>query len=151
MYTLTFIWPLHFELISHIFLLSLNWVQCSVFKYTNTWGVTRRTWKNARNKEYASLFMEAHGGTRWLARFIEFNFSDQHAICLNSRNREFEVSVAQTFVCSGRRGNCPILQRVGPSMLCNMLGERSQKSLHLLILRDLPHTYSCTCFYSKGK
>ena len=30
--------------------------------------------------------------TRRLARFIEFNFSDQHAICLNSRKREFEGS-----------------------------------------------------------
>ena len=57
-------------------------------------------------------------------RFIEFNFSDQHAICLNSRVGEFEGSVAQTFVCSGRRGNCPVLQRAGPSMLYNMLGER---------------------------
>ena len=45
---------------------------------------------------------------------------------------------------------CPDLQRVGPSMMCNMLGERSRKSLQLLILRDLPHTYSCTYFYSKG-
>ena len=89
--------------------------------------------------------------TRRLARFIEFNFSDQHAICLNSRKREFEGSVAQTFVCRGRRGNCPGLQRVGLSMLCNMLGERSRTSLHLVILRDLPHTYSCTCFYSKEK
>ena len=86
---------------------------------------------------------------RQLARFIEFNFSDQHAICLNSRVREFEGSVIQTIVWRGRRGNCPVLQRAGPSMLCNMLGERSQTSLHLLILRDLPHTYSCTCFYSK--
>ena len=32
-------------------------------------------------------------------RFVEFNFSDQHAICLNSRIREFEGSVAQTIVC----------------------------------------------------
>ena len=48
-------------------------------------------------------------GSAWsavggLASFIEFNFSDQHAICLNSRKREFEGSVAQTFVCRGRRG-----------------------------------------------
>ena len=42
--------------------------------------------------------------TSGLARFIEFNFSDQRAICLNSRKREFEGSVAQTFVCRGRRG-----------------------------------------------
>ena len=42
--------------------------------------------------------------TSGLARFIEFNFSDQHAICLNSRKREFEGSVTQTFVCRGRRG-----------------------------------------------
>ena len=89
--------------------------------------------------------------TSGLARFIEFNFNDQHAICLNSRNREFEGSVAQTIVCRGRRGNCPGLQRVGLSMLCNMLGERSRTSLHLVILKDLPHTYSCTCFYSKEK
>ena len=39
---------------------------------------------------YASLFMEAHGvhKANW-HRFIEFTFSDQHAICLNSRKREF--------------------------------------------------------------
>ena len=97
---------------------------------------------------YSWKCMECTSG---LARFIEFNFSDQHAICLNSRKREFEGSVAQTFVCRGRRGNCPGLQRAGPSMLCNMLGERSRTSLHLVILRDLPHTYSCTCFYSKEK
>ena len=86
--------------------------------------------------------------------------------------REFEGSVLQTIVWRGRRGSwgksevvwsnqrfghppldsiCPDLQRVGPSMMCNMLGERSRKSLQLVILRDLPHTYSCTCFYSKGK
>ena len=117
------------------------------------WGyMFTRTWKNARNKEYASLFMEAHGVhmANW-HRFIEFNFSDQHAICLNSRNREFEGSVAQTIICWGRRGNCPSPQRAGLSMLCNMLGERSWKSLQLVILRDLPHTYSCTYFYIKGK
>ena len=73
-----------------------------------------------------------------LARFNEFSFSDKHAICLNSRIRELEGSVAQTIICRGIRGTCPGLQRAGPSMLCNMLGERSQKSLHLLILRDLP-------------
>ena len=87
--------------------------------------------------------------TSGLARFIEFNFSDQHAICLNSKKREFEGSVTQTFVCRGRRGNCPGLQRVGLSMLCNMLGERSRKCLQLVILRGLPHTYSCTCLYSE--
>ena len=86
-----------------------------------------------------------------LARFNEFSFSDKHAICLNSRIRELEGSVAQTIVCRGRRGNCPGLQRAGLSMLCNMLGERSRTSLHLVILRDLPHTYSCTCLYSKEK
>ena len=92
--------------------------------------------------------MEAHGVhmSNW-HRFIEFNFSDQHAICLNSRNREFEGSVAQTIVCWGRRGNCPDPQRAGLSMLRNMLGERSRT----MILRDLPHTYSCTYFYSKEK
>ena len=46
---------------------------------------------------------------------------------------------------------CPSLQCARPSMLCNMLGERSQKSLLLVILRDLPHTYSCTCFIKKTK
>jgi hypothetical protein len=35
---------------------------------------------------------------RRLARFIEFNFSDQHAICLNSRIRKLEVCVAPTIV-----------------------------------------------------
>ena len=79
---------------------------------------------------------------------------------------------AQTIVWRGRRGNwgkselvwlnqrfghpslvpiCPVLQRVGPSMLCSMLGERSWVSLQLVSSKDLPHTYSCTCFYSKEK
>ena len=97
---------------------------------------------------YSSKHLEWTSG---LARFIEFSYSDKHAICLNSRIRELESSVAQTIVCRGRRGNCPGLQRAGLSMLCNMLGERSRTSLHLVILRDLPHTYSCTCFYSKEK
>jgi hypothetical protein len=35
---------------------------------------------------------------RRLARFIEFNFSDQYEICLNSRIRELEGSVAQTII-----------------------------------------------------
>ena len=35
--------------------------------------------------------------------------------------------------------------------LCNMLGERSWMSLQMASLKDLPHTYSCTCFYSKGR
>ena len=50
---------------------------------------------------YSWKCMECTSG---LARFIEFNFSDQHAICLNSRMKEFEGSVAQIFVYRGRRG-----------------------------------------------
>ena len=42
--------------------------------------------------------------TRGMAMIIEFKFGDQQEICLNSRMREFEGSVAQTFVCRGRRG-----------------------------------------------
>jgi len=41
-----------------------------------------------------------------------------------------------------------VLLGAGLSVLYGMLGERSQVSLLLVILRDLPHTYSCTCFYS---
>ena len=41
-----------------------------------------------------------------------------------------------------------VLLEAGPSMMCIMLGERSQVSLLLVLLRDLLHTYSCTCFYS---
>ena len=39
---------------------------------------------------------------------------------------------------------------LGASLLvsCVMLGERSQVSFLLVLLRDLPHTYYCTCFYS---
>ena len=98
-------------------------------------------------QDYSWKRMECKSVLAW---FNEFSFSDKHAICLNSRIRELESSVAQTIVCRGRRGNCPVLQHAGPSMLCNMLGERSQTSLHLL-MRDLPHTYSCTFFYSKEK
>ena len=41
-----------------------------------------------------------------------------------------------------------MLLGAGPSVSCVMLGERSQVSFLLVLLRDLPHTYSCTCFYS---
>jgi len=88
---------------------------------------------------YSWKHMECTSG---LARFIEFSYSDKHAICLNSRIRELEGSVAQTIVCRGRRGNCPALQHAGLSMLCNMLGERSRTSLHLMIffLKEIPST-----------
>ena len=41
-----------------------------------------------------------------------------------------------------------MLLGAGLSVLCVMLGERYQVSLLFVLLRDLPHTYSCTCFYS---
>ena len=41
-----------------------------------------------------------------------------------------------------------MLLGAGLSVSCVMLGERSQVSFLLVLLRDLPHTYSCTCFYS---
>ena len=41
-----------------------------------------------------------------------------------------------------------MLLGAGLSLSCVMLGEGSQVSLLLMLLRDLPHTYSCTCFYS---
>ena len=41
-----------------------------------------------------------------------------------------------------------MLLGAGLLVLCDMLGKRSQVSLLLVLLRDLPHTYSCTCFYS---
>ena len=41
-----------------------------------------------------------------------------------------------------------MLHGAGLSVSCVMLGERSQVSFLLVLLRDLPHTYSCTCFYS---
>ena len=41
-----------------------------------------------------------------------------------------------------------MLLGAGLLVSCVMLGERSQVSLLLVLLRDLPHTYSCTCFYS---
>ena len=41
-----------------------------------------------------------------------------------------------------------MLLGAGLTVSCVMLGERSQVSLLLVHLRDLPHTYSCTCFYS---
>ena len=41
-----------------------------------------------------------------------------------------------------------MLLGAGLSVSCVMLGERSQVSLLLVLLRDLPHTYSCTYFYS---
>jgi len=76
---------------------------------------------------------------------------------------------AQTIVWRGRRGNWgeselvwsnqrfshpslhpvgPVLQHARPTILCNMLEERSQMILQLVSLIDLPHTYSCTYFYS---
>jgi hypothetical protein len=66
---------------------------------------------------------------RRLARFIEFIFSDQFEICLNSRIRELEGCVAQTIVqeeeeeAEGSQRFChPFLDPICPSsMLCNML------------------------------
>ena len=42
----------------------------------------------------------------------------------------------------------PFMGRQVLSWTCVMLGELSQVSLLLVLLRDLPHTYFCTCFYS---
>ena len=39
-----------------------------------------------------------------------------------------------------------MLLGAGLSVSCVMLGERSQVSFLLVLLRDLPHTYSCTYF-----
>ena len=108
-----------------------------------------------------------------LAMFVEFNFSD---LALNSIKLKDIGSMrsvfAQTIVWRGRRGDwgkselvwsnqrfghpsldpiCPVLHRAGPAMLCNMLGQRSWMSLQMASLKDLPHTYSCTCFYSEGR
>ena len=44
-----------------------------------------------------------------------------------------------------------MLLGAGLSVSCMMLGERSQVSLPLVLLRDLPHTYSCTCFIQQNK
>jgi len=41
-----------------------------------------------------------------------------------------------------------MLLGAGLSVSCVMLGDRSRVSLLLVLSRDLPHTYSCTCFYS---
>ena len=41
-----------------------------------------------------------------------------------------------------------LLLGAGLSVSCEMLGERSQVRLLLVLLKDLPHTYSCTYFYS---
>ena len=84
--------------------------------------------------------------------------------------REFEGSVAQTFICRGRRGErwfqrwfgwtrgSTILPWISSFLffsmwchlnLCNMLGEILND--WLLSLRVLPHTYSCTCFIQENK
>ena len=41
-----------------------------------------------------------------------------------------------------------MLLGAGLTVSCVMLGERSQVNFLIVLLRDLPHTYSCTCFYS---
>ena len=41
-----------------------------------------------------------------------------------------------------------MLLGAGLTASCVMLGERSQLNLLIVLLRDLPHTYSCICFYS---
>ena len=46
---------------------------------------------------------------------------------------------------------CPSLQCARLSMLCNMLGERSQKSLLLVILRDLPPHLFLYLFFIQQK
>jgi len=42
----------------------------------------------------------------------------------------------------------PFMGRQVLSWTCVMLGELSQVSLLLVLLRNLPHTYSYTCLYS---
>ena len=129
-----------------------------------------RTRKNARNKEYSSLFMKVQG----VHRVIVGSLSLFLVISMNSfklKNLGSRSEFAQTIVWRQRRGSwgksmlvwsnqrfghpslvpiSPVLQLVGSSMLCNMLGERSCMSLQMVSLKDLLHTYSCTCFYSKG-
>jgi hypothetical protein len=43
----------------------------------------------------------------------------------------------------------PILPCVRPSDVVQNVDGRSQMSLHMVNVRDLPHTYSCICFISK--
>ena len=77
---------------------------------------------------------------------------------------------ALTIVWRGRRGNwgkselvwsnkrfvhpsldpiCPVLQRAGVSMLCNMLGERYQMSFQLVFERSPPHLFLYLFFIQK--
>jgi len=111
-----------------------------------------------------------------LARINEFSLSDQQRNLLKLKNlaslREFVRDELHIPSLKGKKRSwrklevvwsnqgfgrpsldsfCPALWRVGLSMLCICLGERSRTSLQLVILRDLPHTYSCTRLHSKEK
>ena len=111
-----------------------------------------------------------------LARINEFSLSDQQRNLLKLKNlaslREFVRDELHIPSLKGKKRSWrklevvwsnqrfghpsldsfyPALWRVGLSMLCICLGERSRTSLQVVILRDLPHTYSCTCLYSKEK
>jgi hypothetical protein len=46
---------------------------------------------------------------------------------------------------------CPVLQCAGLSDVGQHVGGRSGMSLHLVSLRDLPHTCPCTYFYLTKK
>ena len=133
-----------------------------------------RTRRKAWNKEYARLFLEEHGVQGGLARFIEFSFYDQQGDYLNSRTSGVWGRL-WGMCCTyhrwrGRRGNCRkhwwfsrtkssiIPPWISSVLFFNMLnrrwcatclGERSWTNLKLVILRYHPHTYSCTCLYSK--
>ena len=101
---------------------------------------------------------------RWLTRFIEFSFWWLALKSIKLKDLGSMRSVfAQTIVWRGRRGDwgkselvwsnqrfghpsldpiCPVLQHVGPSMLCNMLGERFSSELAVGAFgRSPPHLF----------
>ena len=125
-----------------------------------------RTRKNARNKEYASLFMEVHGVHKvnwqgWLSLILVINMQyvwtqELGSLSVMLHKPSFVEEGEGTEGSQrwfGRTGGSAILLWV-PFVLdhrccATCWGERSRKCLQLVILRGLPHTYSCTCLYSE--
>ena len=132
-----------------------------------------RTRKNARNKEYGSLFMDMHRVHKvnwqgWLSLILVINMQYVWTQELGSLSvmlhkpsfvEEGEGTKGSQRWFGRTRGLA--IHILVPSVLvfsvldrrccATCMGERPWISLHLVILRDLPHTYSCTCLYSKEK
>jgi hypothetical protein len=60
-----------------------------------------------------------------------------------NRGESEVVQLNQRFSCPSLDSICPVLPCVRLSDVVQDVGGRSRMSLHMMSVRDLPHTYSC--------